>query len=198
MVTRTGRWWDRFVSYFRPGDSFSSRAVVPDLETMSKILAKKRHTIRKSQLNPIFSRLKGEIGNSEAIFHRDQLEIVETTSSLRLYMVDKKPLLMELDGCIFPTLRGILEHPFPERKIVVDSGAVSFVVNGADVMRPGIVSVSDDIIAGAPAQVVEERHGKPIAICIALHDAEGIREMKSGKACRNIHHVGDEIWALEF
>jgi PUA-domain protein len=165
---------------------------------MAKIQAKKRHTIRKSQLNPIFSRLKGEIGDAEAIFHRDQLEIVETSTSLLLYMVDKKPLLMELEGTIFPTLRGILEHPFPERRIVVDSGAVPYVVNGADVMRPGIVSVSDDIRAGAPAQVVEERHGKPIAICLALHDAHGIREMKSGKACKNIHHVGDEIWALEF
>jgi PUA domain protein len=165
---------------------------------MSKIQAKKRHTIRKSQLNPIFSRLKGEIGDSETIFHRDQLEIVETTTALLLYMVDKKPLLMELDGIVFPTLRGILEHPFPERRIVVDSGAVPYVVNGADVMRPGIVSISDDIRAGAPAQVVEERHGKPIAICIALCDADGMREMTNGKVCRNIHHVGDEIWALEF
>ena len=100
-----------------------------------------------------------------------------------------------MKGPYFPRSGEFSNTRFPERRIVVDSGAVPYVVNGADVMRPGIVSVSDDIRAGAPAQVVEERHGKPIAICIALHDAPGIREMKSGKACRNIHHVGDEIWA---
>ena len=62
------------------GILFLSAPSVSDLETMAKIQAKKRHTIRKSQLNPIFSRLKGEIGDSEAVFHRDQLEIVETVN----------------------------------------------------------------------------------------------------------------------
>ena len=81
---------------------------------------------------------------------------------------------------------------------MVESGAVPYVVNGADVMRPGIVSVSDDIKAGSPAQVVEERHGKPIAICIPLYDAAELRSKTTGKMCRNIHHVGDEIWALEY
>jgi PUA-domain protein len=165
---------------------------------MSKIQLKKRHIIRKSQGNSIYSRLKAEIGNSEILFHRDQLEIVETGTALLLYMVDKKPLLMELNGVVFPTLKGILEHPFPERRIVVDSGAVPYVVNGADVMRPGVVSISDDVRAGSPVHVVEERHGKPIAVCIALYPAVEMREKTSGKVCRNIHHVGDEIWALEF
>ena len=165
---------------------------------MSKILPKKRHTLRKSQITGIYSRLRDEIGDSVSLYTRDQLEIVETTTSLTLFMVDKKPLLMDIDGTLFPTLRGLLEQPFPQRRIVVDSGAIPFVINGADVMRPGIVSVTDDIRAGAPAQVVEERHGKPIAVCISLFDAAELREKKSGKTCRNIHHVGDEIWALEF
>ena len=166
---------------------------------MSKIQPKKRHTLRKSQVSVIYSRLQSEIGEAESRFYCDQLEIVETSSLASVfYMVDKKPLLMDLDGVIFPTLRGLLEQPFLQRRIVVDSGAVSYVVNGADVMRPGIVSVSDDIKAGSPAQVVEERHGKPIAICIPLFDAGELREKTTGKMCRNIHHVGDEIWALEY
>jgi PUA-domain protein len=165
---------------------------------MSKIQLKKRHTLRKSQVSVIYSRLKSEIGDAESMFYRDQLEIVETNTQLKLYMVDKKPLLMDLDGVIFPTLRGLLEQPFPQRRIVVDMGAVSYVVNGADVMRPGIVSVTDDIRAGSPAQVVEERHGKPLAICIPLYDAAELRGKTTGKMCRNIHHVGDEIWALEY
>lgn len=165
---------------------------------MSKIQLKKRHTLRKSQVSAIYSRLKSEIGDAESRFFRDQLEIVETDTTLKLYMVDKKPLLMDLDGVIFPTLRGLLEQPFPQRRIVVDMGAVPYVVNGADIMRPGIVSVTDDIKAGSPAQVVEERHGKPIAIVLPLFDATELRDKKAGKMCRNIHHVGDEIWALEY
>jgi PUA-domain protein len=143
------------------------------------------------------ARLRDEIGEAADQFITGPVELVETDSPLRLYMVDKKPYLMELSGIVFPTLRGALERPFPQKRVVVDSGAVRFVVNGADVMRPGIVAVTDDVKSGSPVQVAEERHGKAIAIGIALADAEGIRAMETGKACRNIHHVGDEIWGLE-
>ena len=55
--------------------------------------------------------------------------------------------------------------------MTVDTGAIPYVVNGADIMRPGIVAVTDDVKANAPVQIVDERHGKPLAIGIALFDA---------------------------
>jgi len=81
--------------------------------------------------------------------------------------------------------------------VVVDTGAVRFVANGADAMRPGIVSISPDIRAGRPVQVVEERHGKPLAVGIALFDAADMEQQEKGKSVRSIHHVGDDIWNLE-
>ena len=105
---------------------------------------------------------------------------------------------METKGVVFPTLRGLLEHPFTERKIVVDSGAVPFVAKGADVMRPGITSISPDVRAGCPVQVVEEKYGKPLAVGIALFDAAQMQEKENGKVVKTIHFVGDEIWVLEF
>ena len=98
---------------------------------------------------------------------------------------------------VFPTLRGAVQCPFPERMITVDAGAIPYVVNGADVMRPGIVAVSDDVIAGSPVQIVDERHKKPLAIGVALLDAPAIRASAQGKMCKNFHHVGDELWNLE-
>jgi PUA domain protein len=79
----------------------------------------------------------------------------------------------------------------------VDGGAIPYVVNGADVMRPGIVSVSDDVKVKEPVQIVDERHGKPLAIGIALLDAPDMRARISGKMCKNFHHVSDEIWNIE-
>jgi PUA domain protein len=94
-------------------------------------------------------------------------------------------------------MKGAVQIPFPERRVTVDMGAIPYVVNGADVMRPGIVAVTPDVKAGAPVQIVEERHGKPLAIGIALHDGPEIMASTSGKMCKNFHHVGDEIWNLE-
>jgi predicted RNA-binding protein (TIGR00451 family) len=82
--------------------------------------------------------------------------------------------------------------------VTVDTGAVSYVINGADVMRPGVVAVTDDVQEGAPVQIVEERHGKPIALGIALMGAPQMREKTTGKVVKTFHFVGDEIWNIEF
>lgn len=164
---------------------------------MVKLQAKKRHPIGKSDITRLFAQLGDQIGDAAQLFTSQRVEILETNTDLVLFLIDKKPLLMKYRGITFPTLHGALEHPFGSRRLTVDTGAVKFVVNGADIMRPGVVSVTDDIVQDGPVQITEERHGKPIGIGLALYDAEEIRARTAGKICRNIHHVGDEIWTLE-
>jgi PUA domain protein len=166
---------------------------------MKKFTVKKRHTIRKGQAAEIFARLKEQIGEGAAVFAADTIEILETSNDeLRFYLINKKPLIMEYRGWVFPTLKGAIERPFPQRRVSVDAGAIPYVVNGADVMRPGITNVTPDVRANAPVQVVDDRHKKPLAISLALFDAQQILESTAGKMCRSVHFVGDEIWNLEF
>lgn len=164
---------------------------------MGKLTAKRRHSIRKSQVSSINDALIQEIGSSAELFSGKMIEVIETGEDLHLYLVDKKPLLLEINGVIFPSLRGALTHPFPERQIVVDMGAISYIVNGADIMRPGIISATPDVKAGRPVQVVDERHHKPLALGIALFSAEGLINQEKGKVVKTYHHVGDEIWNIE-
>jgi PUA-domain protein len=176
---------------------FQAREMNVETVTMKKIVVKKRHSIRKSQAQDLLSRLFDQIGNSAKFFHADMIEVLETNADVSLFLVNKKPLLMDTGDWVFPTLKGTIQFPFPERRVVVDAGAIPYVVNGADVMRPGIVSVSDDVKIQAPVQIVDERHGKPLAIGIALLDAPDMRARISGKMCKNFHHVSDEIWNIE-
>ena len=164
---------------------------------MKKIIVKKRHSIRKSQAQDLLARLYDQIGNSARFFHADMIEVIETNADVSLFMVNKKLLLMDTGDWVFPTLKGAIQFPFPERRIVVDAGAIPYVVNGADVMRPGIVSVTDDVKSFSPVQIVDERHGKPLAIGVALLNAPDIRASTTGKMCKNFHHVSDEIWNIE-
>ena len=164
---------------------------------MKKIVVKKRHSIRKSQGQDLMARLAEEIGQSAELFHGEMIEVLETNADVSLFMVHKKPLLMATDAWVFPTLKGAVQLPFPERRVVVDAGAIPYVVNGADIMRPGIVSVTDDVRAQAPVQIVDERHGKPLAIGISLFDAPDLRASTAGKMVKKFHHVGDEIWNME-
>ena len=165
---------------------------------MAKITGRKRHSIRKSQASALFSGLCAQIGESASLFMSDRVEILETNAGFALYLIDKKPQLMDSGEWVFPTLQGLLEHPFPERRVVVDSGAVPFVVNGADIMRPGIVSVSEDVKEGCPVQVVEERHGKPLALGVALYNAGDLMGKTSGKMVKTLHYIGDDLWNVEF
>ncbi len=164
---------------------------------MAPISVKKRHTIRKSQATELFKKLKDQIGAGAALYSARQVEKIETDSDFTIYLIDRKPLIMEYEGQVFPTLRGAIERQFTERTLVVDSGAVAFMVKGADIMRPGIVSVTDDVKEGRAVLIVEERHNKPLAVGIALLDAAGIRDQVKGKSARNIHYVGDALWNLE-
>jgi PUA domain protein len=164
---------------------------------MAALTVKKRHTIRKDELALLYTLLEKEIGPSAEKFRSDRVEMAEIDAPYSLFLVDKKPLLMKRGPWVFPTVRGAIERPFPERTIVVDMGAVPFLAKGADVMRPGIVSVTDDVKEGSPAIVVDERHRKALAIVVALMDAPAIRAETRGKMAKVVHHVGDALWALE-
>ena len=164
---------------------------------MKKIIVKKRHSIRKSQGQDLLTRLAEQIGPSSELFRADMIEVIETNADVSLFLVNKRPLLMDSGTWVFPTLKGAVQIPFPERRVAVDAGAIPYVVNGADIMRPGIVSVTDDVKAGCPVQIVDERHGKPLAIGIALFDAPEMRAATAGKMVKKFHHVGDEVWNLE-
>jgi len=164
---------------------------------MPQITVKKRHVIRKSQVAELMKHLGEEIGSSADLFRSERIERVETDVPFEIYLVERKPLLMGTADWAFPSLPGLVERPIPERRVVVDSGAVRFVVNGADIMRPGIVSITSDVRAGHPVQVVDERHSKPLAVGIALFDAADMEKQEKGKSVKNIHHVGDDLWNLE-
>ncbi|RPJ54267.1 MAG: DUF1947 domain-containing protein [Methanobacteriota archaeon] len=164
---------------------------------MAAITIRKRHAIRRSDVADLEQRLQHEIGEDARLFKSDRVEVAETDSTFQLYLVDKKLLIFGFEGWVFPTVRGAIERPFAKRRVLVDQGAIPYVIKGADVMRPGIVSVTDDVRAGSPVVIAEQRYNKPLAIGVALLDAPAMREATKGKMCKNIHHVGDDLWNLE-
>jgi predicted RNA-binding protein (TIGR00451 family) len=42
--------------------------------------------------------------------------------------------------------------------------------------------------------IVDERHGKPLAVGIALLSTAELRAADSGKVVRSVHHVNDQLW----
>ena len=61
-------------------------------------------------------------------------------------------------------------------------------------MKPGITKYDSDIKSGEPVLIVDESHGKPIAIGVSVFSDEEYKKENTGKAVKNIHYVGDAIW----
>lgn len=111
-------------------------------------------------------------------------------------LIDGKLLLFSTDGEYFPTVRGALELGLAKHIVIVDAGAVRFVVNGADIMCPGIVSADREIKEGDLVIIKEETHEKPLAIGRALIPGENMVG-ESGKAIKSLHYVGDKLWNID-
>lgn len=135
----------------------------------------------------------------------DVVEVVQISENSALYLVDGEPLLLkattgELGVFIVPTLylihksqRGRLLPNYP--RAVVDPGAVARIVNGADVMRPGIQQFIGDFNKGDVVLVADGK-GRVIAISVALYPRAEMEQMQKGKVLLNVHHLGDKIWDL--
>jgi PUA domain protein len=79
---------------------------------------------------------------------------------------------------------------------VVDEGAIRFLLNGADVMRPGIRKFDDWGSPGAIVVVKEEKKGRAIAIGLSTVTGSEASAMTKGSCLKNLHHVGDRYWTL--
>jgi len=152
---------------------------------------KSRHHLKGSDARKVVACIEPFLGDS-SVLRKASLERAVSDEGLDLIFVNGRPLMMIVDDEPFFTVLGAIDLEPSKRLVVVDSGAVRFVVNGADIMKPGIVSADPEIAPGDLVVIVEERHKKPLAIGRAL--VAGTEMKGEGKAVKSLHHVGDLIW----
>ena len=152
---------------------------------------KSRHHLRGSEARKVIAKIEPLLDDSSRLRH-SSLEMAISDEGVDLIFVDGRPLMMTVEDQPFFTVLGAIELMPKKRLVVVDTGAVRFVVNGADIMKPGIVSADPEIAVGDLVVIIEERHKKPLAIGQAL--VAGTDMKVEGKAIKSLHHVGDAIW----
>jgi len=154
----------------------------------------RRHFLKageaKALLNKASEKLKVDL---EQIFKaKINLELVETEFA-KIFLINGKPILAKNGENVFPTL-AFNEFFDLASKVVVDMGAVPHLCNGANVMAPGIIRFEGEFRRGDYVFVVDEKHGKPLAVGEIMYDTAEAKEVKHGIVVKNIHFVGDKIW----
>jgi len=135
--------------------------------------------------------LEDQLGVSSEGDAYERVEFEET--DWELVLIDGEPRVAYFDEEPFLTVRGANAYEPEKRLVTVDAGAVSFVSDGADVMRPGITEATDDISLDDLVVIAEESHGKVLAVGRARVDgADMVGD--DGKVVDSLHHVGDELY----
>lgn len=130
--------------------------------------------------------------NQQSLTHKARVEI-ESVKDAEVVFVDGVPIAVRKKGELIPVLTNKAALDGMPR-VVVDMGAVPHVAGGADIMAPGIRSISDSVAEKHLLVVVDEKHGKYLAVGKALLDAGPMKATKHGKVVLNLHFVGDPIW----
>ena len=159
------------------------------------MIIKKRHPLSSKEQKELLEKVRQQYPCIyDKMDRKKTIEVIETAKEETIYLQEGRPLLFSGGGRVVPCLRASQEGLEALPKVVVDMGAVPHIVNGADVMSPGIRGLAGEASVGGVVVVVEERYGKPLAIGTLLMDPKDIWDKKKGKAVKNLHHVGDELW----
>ncbi|MCD6279730.1 hypothetical protein J7J26_03085 [Candidatus Micrarchaeota archaeon] len=144
-----------------------------------------------TSFNRIFFNKKDEVG-IELIDGKEVL-IVNSLPYFILYKEDGKTIPLPTLKLIYKLLIDKIEIL---KSIIVDEGAIRFIISGANVMRPGIIHVDSDIKKGDILSI-KDGNGRVLAVGKSLYSSDEINNMNSGIVVKNIHHIGDRIWNIK-
>ncbi|KXH76646.1 MAG: hypothetical protein AM326_06910 [Candidatus Thorarchaeota archaeon SMTZ-45] len=158
---------------------------------------KKRHLLKKREQRDELAKIEKELGSSiKGLDAKSQLEAGILDDGSRILLLKGEIIFFQHEGRMFPALRALLNGLVDVPRVTVDMGAVKFVVNGADIMRPGITEVDARVKENGIVMIVDENHGKPLAVGISKMSAEDLRAATSGKVIKSIHHINDDLWVF--
>jgi PUA-domain protein len=161
---------------------------------------KQRHFIQKSQIKDLKDELLSQYDKkflAQIIPDKAKIEYIQTEAGDVLYAINDELKLWKSEEGIIPVLTLLLENKVKLKKVVVDMGAIRYVANGADIMRPGITNIDPSIKKGDIIDIVDETHSRSLAVGKALYDAKEMDAKKSGKVVKNLHTIQDAVWKFE-
>ncbi len=154
---------------------------------------KNRHHVRDSDIRNLVQKLEPKLGEKIGEILEGKVETAEIESGEEIILVSDKPVLIETEDEYIPLIFSTEELDLKE--VIVDMGAVKPVSDGADIMAPGILEISENIDKGEIVTVKDEKNQKTIAIGKTLEKGANL-EGDEGKVIKNLHYVGDDFWSL--
>jgi PUA-domain protein len=161
---------------------------------------KQRHFIQKSQIKELKEDILKQYDEkflAQIFPKKAKIELIQTDAGDTLFAINNVLSLWKSKEGYIPVLTLLLNNQVILKKVVVDKGAIKYVTNAADVMRPGITKIDPSIKKGDIIEIVDETHDRSLAVGKAMYDADEIERKDSGKVIKNLHTIQDSVWEFE-
>ncbi|MFW9898679.1 MAG: PUA domain-containing protein [Candidatus Thorarchaeota archaeon] len=160
---------------------------------------KQRHFIKHTEIRDLKEKIQKQYNNDfiNQIFPKKcSVEVILTEAGDTLFAINNELKLWKSPEGYLPVLTLLLNNKVDLKTIIVDIGAVRFITNGADVMRPGITKIDPFIKKGDIIKIVDETHNRALAVGKAMFNAKDMEAKTSGKVIKNLHTIKDSVWNL--
>jgi PUA domain protein len=155
---------------------------------------KNRHRLKEREVKELATQLHSQFGD-DFLKGKESVD-VGSVEEFTVVLVDDSMDFLMLNNRIVFTLQGLMKHHPKTKFVIIDMGAVGFIIKGADVMAPGIIDADNTIQKDDVVWICDEKHHKPLAIGVALMSGEEMKTKKPGKAVKTLQYVGDRFWVL--
>lgn len=93
---------------------------------------------------------------------------------------------------VIPHLKNIKD--FSYKAVFIDSGAIPFLIKGADMMRPGIKRFDEDITKNEIVLIKDLDHSKILGVGKALYSSQEMQTQEKGISVKVLHYVRDKYF----
>lgn len=114
----------------------------------------------------------------------------------KYYLLNDQIIAFQKDGIIIPHLKFLINFDENMKYIKVDEGAIKYVLNGADIFRPGIKEFSDNIDKNDLVLILSPDNSI-LGIGLSLLSSEEIKSINKGKVVKNLHYINDKLFNIK-
>lgn len=132
------------------------------------------------------------------ITKEDTFESIKTDEKASYILRNGVPVFQVDRNKYTPTVKCVHMVPSILKKVYVDKGAIKHLINGADLMAPGLLHSTSVFPSVAVGELVSiYGHGKDTALGVGevLMDNAQVNEQKTGVAVKMTSHLGDKAYS---
>ncbi|WVQ76320.1 hypothetical protein IAR50_005985 [Cryptococcus sp. DSM 104548] len=133
---------------------------------------------------------------------KEALGLTKCHDRISIYTIQSVPIFFQhFDGPLVPTLK--LLHRYPEMlpRVQIDRGAIKFLLAGANMMAPGLLSAGGQLPDGLEKDTIVAifAEGKQHACGIGklVASSEEIKKVAKNVAVETICWIGDDLWKVD-